>query len=214
MSDDLVNQLTLNFLINKEQLQKLNKKMKESTDLNRRTDREIYGERIQKLFSDLLVNNQPDDLLVDVKTGFDFFVDKAIYYFKAKDNHELLELERETSEEFNRYNPNVIHDDIDYDKEDKSIANGCYKEEGEEEEDEDEEEDDKKEEETDETYFTNKMGLQHRIPRSTNVKQKYSKNTKSQGVSDIHNVKLDWFKSVKIMNDGSKIMPRTKDNIN
>lgn len=205
MSDDLVNQLTLNFLINKEQLQKLNKKLKESTDTNRRTDREIYGERIQKLFSDLLVNNLPDDLLGDVKTGFDFFVDKAIYYFKARDNHELLELEREATEAINSYNPNVIHDDIDYDKEDKAVANGCYEERS-----EDEDEDD----ESDETYFANKTGLQHNMPRTTNVKQKYLKNAKSHGVSDIQNVQLDWFKSVKLINDGSKIVPRTKDKVN
>ena len=56
MSDDLVNQLTLNYLISKNQLQKLNKRLKETTDTNRRTDREIYGERIKKLFDDGKLN--------------------------------------------------------------------------------------------------------------------------------------------------------------
>jgi hypothetical protein len=214
MSDDLVSQLTLNFLINKEQLQKLKNKRKESTDTKRKTDREIYGERIQKLFSDLLVNNPPEDLLSDVKIGFDFFVDKAVYYFKAKDNHELLEHERNTSIEY-AYNPNTIHDDIDYDKEDKAVANGTYKEDEDLNEDleEDLDEDDDRDLEEDEIYFANKTGLRHNIPRpiNGNVSQKYLKNSHSQGVNNIQNIQLDWCKSVKLMNDASKITPRTKN---
>lgn len=83
MSNELVDQLTLNLLISKTQLQKLNKKIKETTDNNRKTDKEIYGERIKELFSDLLVDNKPEDLLQDVETGFQFFLDKCIYYFKV-----------------------------------------------------------------------------------------------------------------------------------
>ena len=85
MSNELVDQLTLNLLISKTQLQKLNKKIKETTDNNRKTDNEIYGERIKELFSDLLVDNKPEDLLQDVETGFQFFLDKCIYYFILKE---------------------------------------------------------------------------------------------------------------------------------
>ena len=82
MSNELVDQLTLNLLISKTQLQKLNKKIK---DNNRKTVKEIYGERIKELFSDLLVDNKPEDLLQDVETGFQFFLDKCIYYFILKE---------------------------------------------------------------------------------------------------------------------------------
>ena len=111
MSNELVDQLTLNLLISKTQLQKLNKKIKETTDNNRKTDKEIYGERIKELFSDLLVDNKPDDLLQDVETGFQFFLDKCIYYFKVRDTNKSLEEEQDVVDD-------SIKDDIDYDKED------------------------------------------------------------------------------------------------
>jgi hypothetical protein len=111
MSNELVDQLTLNLLISKTQLQKLNKKIKETTDNNRKTDKEIYGERIKELFSDLLVDNKPEDLLQDVETGFQFFLDKCIYYFKVRDTNKSLEEEQDVVDD-------SIKDDIDYDKED------------------------------------------------------------------------------------------------
>jgi len=100
MADDLVNQLTLNFLISKNQLYKLNKKIKESNDVNKKNDKEIYKERITKLFNELLENNPPNDLLFDVKSGFDYFVDKCVYYFKTHDDNANL----------NRYSNNDDND--------------------------------------------------------------------------------------------------------
>ena len=44
MSEDFVNQITLSYLISKTQLQKLNKKMKETTENNRKTDKDIHQE--------------------------------------------------------------------------------------------------------------------------------------------------------------------------
>ena len=111
MSNELVDQLTLNLLISKTQLQKLNKKIKETTDNNRKTDKEIYGERIKELFSNLLVENKPEDLLQDVETGFQFFLDKCIYYFKVRDTNKSLEQEQDVVDD-------SIKEDIDYDKED------------------------------------------------------------------------------------------------
>jgi hypothetical protein len=138
MSEDFVNQLTLNFLISKHQLQKLNKKVKENADTSRKTDKELYGQRITKLFNDLLVNEPPDTLLQDVQIGFDLFMDKCIYYLKAVDNNDLFEKAR--TDDYP--SDNIIHDDIDYEKEGNSIERGNYKENGsEEEEDGDEEED-------------------------------------------------------------------------
>ena len=120
MSEDLVNQLTLSFLISKKQLQKLNKRLKETTETTRMTDKELYNERIIKLFNDLLVDNPPTNLLQEVKTGFDFFLDKCIYYFKASDNNELLEKERTNIND--EHSHDIIHDDIDYDKKVKATS--------------------------------------------------------------------------------------------
>jgi hypothetical protein len=232
MSEELVNQLTLNFLISKNQLQKLNKKLKENTEIKRRSDKEIYCERIQELFSNLLVNQPPEDLLQDVKTGFDFFIDKSIYYFKAKDNNELLEKER-TEQDI------IIQDDIDFEKEEQDIANGNYKEkdadteeeEEEEEEDadteEDEEEDAEEDADTEEdedreeekiikksTYQDIKLNKQpNKIEnnQSINVKQKHTKLNNSVGVDNIQKLPLDWFQNVRQNYKKNNIIHRKKD---
>ena len=87
MSEELVNQLTLNYLISHTQLQKLNKKIKENQEDSKSKDLPIYKNRILQLFNDLLVNQQSDDILLDVKTSFDNFIDKSIYYFKMCDTN-------------------------------------------------------------------------------------------------------------------------------
>jgi hypothetical protein len=213
MSEELVNQLTLNFLISRTQLQKLNKKIKETADNNRKTDKEIYSERIQTLFSDMLVNQPPEDLLGDVKTGFDFFTDKCIYYFKAKDNHELLEKERSEPEV-------IIQDDIDFDKEERDIEKGDYEEEG-------EEEDNKLYDEIyseeknkfDEKVFRSKIQIGNFIESTNkidnnvpiNVRQKHKKINNSVGVDDMQKLPLDWFQSVRQNYKKNNIIPRTKD---
>ena len=156
MSDDLVNQLTLNFLISKEQLQKLNKKVNKDTLHNKNIEIQKYSDRIKILCNDLLVCQPPDDLLVDVKTTFDIFIEKAIYYFNAHDNsHKEKHAE--------------IHEDIDFDKEEKAIANGNYKEY------EEEELEEELEEETNKSIDENNI---QKLPLNwfENVRQNYKKN--------------------------------------
>jgi hypothetical protein len=203
MSEELVNQLTLNFLISRNQLNKLNKKIKENTDNNRKSDKEIYKDRIQKLFNDLLVDTSSENLIQEVKTGFEFFVDKCIYYFKALDNNEFLEKERSNSLCDNDY----IKDDIDFEKEEREID---YKENDEDEEDEDEEDED----EEDEEQIKEEEQINH-IPnplRDVNVKEKYyKKNVKSEGVENIQQLPLEWFQNVRQDYKKNKIIPRKKE---
>ena len=61
----------------------------------------------------MLVENKPEDLLQDVETGFQFFLDKCIYYFKVRDTNKSLEEEEEQD-----VVDDSIKEDIDYDKED------------------------------------------------------------------------------------------------
>lgn len=84
MSDEFVNQLTLNFLINKQQLQKLNQQNKKNAEQSNLDELNAYKIRIKQLFSDLLDNNPPDDLLYYVKTTFDAFVEKSMYYLRER----------------------------------------------------------------------------------------------------------------------------------
>jgi hypothetical protein len=202
MSDDLVNQLTLNFLINKQQLQKLNKKTKETTEQQKIKEIQEYKDRIKLLFNDLLVYQPPEDLLFEVKVAFENFIEKSIYYLKAHDNSEALEIER--SEE--------IHDDIDFEKEERDIVNGNYKEKSEEEEQEEEEEEEEdeqeeEEEEPEDVPKTNNPIKHHPIV----VKSKYTKPTSSVGVDDIQKLPLDWFQNVRQSYKKNQIIPRKKE---
>jgi hypothetical protein len=216
MSDDLVNQLTLNFLISKQQLQKLNKKTKETAEQRKIKEIEEYNDRIKLLFADLLVCQPPDDLLFEVKIAFDTFIEKSVYYLKAHDNTENLEKER--TEE--------IHEDIDFEKEERDIVNGNYKErsndeeseeegygeeqeeeEEEEDEEEEEEEEEDEEEEKDNLCITNKSVTRHPII----VKSKYKKTNTSEGVEDIQKLPLDWFQNVRQNYKKNQIIPRKKE---
>ena len=86
MSDDLVNQITLNYLISKSQLQKLNNKIKQKEQDAMKTDKEIYKEQINELFTKCLNDEFPDDLLQDVRNSFTYFIEKSVYYLKIKAN--------------------------------------------------------------------------------------------------------------------------------
>ena len=184
MSDDFVNQLTLNFLISKQQLQKLNKKTKDNIQQTMIEERLFYGDRIKSLFNNLFDNNPPDDLLYYVKTTFDSFIEKSIYYFKAHDNSENLEKERTED----------IQDDIDYEKEERDIANGNYKE--------NTEDDTENTEDDTETTCPN---------NNTIVKHKYRTKTASAGVDDIQKLPLDWFHNVRQHYKQNQIIPRKKE---
>ena len=202
MSEDLVNQLTLSFLISKKQLQKLNKRLKETTETSRMSDKEIYNERIKNLFNDLLVDKPPTNLLQEVQTGFDFFLDKCIYYFKASDNNELLEKERTNINDEQSHD--IIHDDIDYEKEERDIENGNYKEHS----DEDEEEEEQEEEDAEEEENVKE---EHIHQPTVIVKTKYKKPTNSVGVDDIQKLPLDWFQNVRQSYKTNKIIPRKRE---
>jgi hypothetical protein len=122
MSEDYVNQLTLNFLMSKTQLAKLNKKISKDTSDNLKSDKAIFREDIKTLFNKLFDNDIPSDLLGDVKDCFDHFIDKSIYYIK-------LHNDNIKNNETNENNEQIRENNCDYDDDEQ-------------EEDEQEEEDD------------------------------------------------------------------------
>jgi hypothetical protein len=223
MSDDFVNQLTLNCLISKTQLLKLNKHLKENTENIKKTNKEIYGDRVKQLFEDLLVDKPVENVLQEVNIAFDYFFDKCVYYFKAIDNNECLEKDRGDNED-------IIKDDIDYEREERDIANGNYREEEneeneEEEEEEEEEEDDEEHEENEENEENEEdekevpnikktIDDRFKLQSTLIVRKKTNKKTSnSTGVEDLQKLPLDWFQSVKQNNKQNKIMPRQKEHM-
>ena len=206
MSDDFVNQLTLNCLISKTQLQKLNRHLKENTDNIKKTNKELYGDRVKQLFNDLLVDKPIDNVLQEVNIAFDYFFDKCVYYFKAIDNNECLEKDR-------GYNADIIKDDIDYEREERDIANGNYQEQEDDERADDEQEDDERTDDEQEKEATIKKTMDDRFKLQSTLivrKKTNKKNCNSTGVEDIHQLPLDWFQSVKQNTKQHKIIPRQK----
>lgn len=192
MSDDFVNQLTLNFLISKNQLQKLNKKVKENSDEIKVKEIQKYRKRITAIFNNLLNNEPPDDLLFEVKLAFDTFIDKSIYYFKAHDNSFKLENER--------LNKDIIHDDIDFEKEENEERDGEGCEDGEGDgEGEDEERDGEGDGEGDERQ------------KECNIIVKNKYTNRSHGVDDIQKLPLNWFENLRQNYKQNNIIPRKKD---
>ena len=121
MSDDLVNQITLNYLISKSQLQKLNNKIKQKEQETMKSDKEIYKDQINELFTKCLNDEFPNDLLQDVRNNFTYFIEKSVYYLKLKadrtDDSGDKNLEAESLEEDDEY-----LDDDDDDLADISIS--------------------------------------------------------------------------------------------
>lgn len=118
MNDDYLHQLTLNCLINKSQLQKIHRKQHASEYKQQEFNK--YKHRINALIQQLMANECPDDLLLDVKSTFQTFIEKSIYYFKTHDHNKAIELVRNSEPD--------IKEDYDYDKEERDMENGNYKE--------------------------------------------------------------------------------------
>ncbi len=197
MSEDLINQLTLNFLVGKAQLSKLNKKMKDSQEeLTKLNDKQIYKQRIEELFKNLYDNNKPDDLLQDVETGFNFFIEKAIYYLKIHDKH--LELnentdpnEEDSSEEDSSDAEDYYNDDKydNYSEENSDVGNASEDEES-------------------------KEAVNNRFEMIQNVEKKIKRNTFiSPGVDNIDDINCNWFESAKRQIKKNNIIPRTNNNL-
>jgi hypothetical protein len=178
MSDDIVNQLTLNFLISKNQLQKLNKKIKEDKDDIKQKNIEIYGDKIKILFSELLVSNPPDDLLYEVKNSFDIFFDKCVYYFKSQEINNNSK--KESYEDY--------QDDVNFEKESRDIENGDYLE-----------VDNNVLEVDNNVLEVDNNVLETNTESSVYVTKKYTKNTLKlkNGVENIQQLPINWLQNIK-----------------
>ena len=193
MSDDLVNQITLNFLISKSQLHKLNNKIKQKEQETMKSDKEIYKDQINELFTKCLNDEFPNDLLQDVRNSFTYFIEKSVYYLKLKadrtDDSGDKNLEAESLEE-----------ELSDNEKDEDISDN----EAEEDEDEDEDETESLETESLEVETEN---LEEEYEEDVKPQRVYKKTTKpshSEGVDDINKLPLDWFTKVKYQTQKQK----------
>lgn len=94
MSESLINQITLDCL--------LNKKMYNSQIKNNKTkqinheERRFYRKRIYNLFKDMISENSPDSLLLDVKYAYENYINATINYFKIIDSNDIIQGEHDS----------------------------------------------------------------------------------------------------------------------
>ena len=91
MSQSFVDQITLDFLLNKEMMGK--HVMKQREKQIDKQDFQFYKNRILNLFKELINNEYPEDLSPEVKYAYDTFIKSTIQYFKIIDNNDLLQEE-------------------------------------------------------------------------------------------------------------------------
>lgn len=86
-SEDIVNQITLNCLISKSHLMKINNsKIKKNLEIERHKNIKKNYNELLKLFENLVNNEYPDNLFDDVKNSYIHFIDKSLLYLNAIKN--------------------------------------------------------------------------------------------------------------------------------
>jgi len=89
MSDSLINQITIDYLINKDLYAKcVNKQVIKE---NNKKDKRFYRKRISSLIKELLLGESPANVTPDVKYAFDNFAKTCIQYFKMIDSADIIQ---------------------------------------------------------------------------------------------------------------------------
>jgi|LakMenE01Jun11ns_1017448.scaffolds.fasta_scaffold9871237_2 hypothetical protein len=112
-TNDMINQITLNCLISKSQLMKINNtKLKKNLNIERKVKIKKYKTQLIKLFEDLLNKKESSNLFDDdVKSSYVQFIDKSIIYLDKQ-------FENDTKEDTKEYDKEDTKEDTkEYDKE-------------------------------------------------------------------------------------------------
>lgn len=89
MSEQFVNQITLECLLNREMYGSHLRKKKVKKQNNE--ERKFYRKRTFNLFKEIITGNTREDLFPEVKTAYDNFIDSTIHYFKVIDNNDIIQ---------------------------------------------------------------------------------------------------------------------------
>jgi hypothetical protein len=95
MSEEFVNQITLNYLMNKDQYNKYvtNSTIKSPNEANKK-DKKFYRKRVFNVVKQLLSSQETEiepRMFSDVKNAFDNFVKLCIHSFKVLDNSDIIQ---------------------------------------------------------------------------------------------------------------------------
>ena len=111
MSDEFVNRITLECLLNKEMYSSQIIPKKKESSLSKE-EKKKYRKRVYKLLRDMLEGSPPDDLFLDVKSTCDTFVGSAINYFKVIDKSVILQAEHNDMSNNDMNNNDMNNNDI------------------------------------------------------------------------------------------------------
>jgi hypothetical protein len=89
MSESLINQITLDYLINKDLYAKC--VHTQVVHENNKKDKRFYRKRISSLIKELLLGESPENVTPDVKYAFDNFAKTCIQYFKMTDSTDIIQ---------------------------------------------------------------------------------------------------------------------------
>ena len=118
MSSGIVDQITLECLMNKDLYQKLVTNKKREQD--KKTDYKLYRKRITALTKDLFANEVQTDLMQDVEYAFNNYVKACIRHFKITDECEQIQQENSAVESVGEMS---IKEETDNTKEEKEEIN-------------------------------------------------------------------------------------------
>jgi len=89
MSESLINQITVDYLINKDLYAKYIHT--QVVHDNNKKDKKFYRKRISNLIKELLLGESPENVTPDVKYAFDHFAKTCIQYFKMIDSTDIIQ---------------------------------------------------------------------------------------------------------------------------
>jgi len=117
MSEDLVHQITLDCLINKEIYIKMQKQS--SANNTNKKDKKFYRKRILNLTRELLLKKECsyNEINPDIKNSFDTFVKTCVHYFKIIDKNDILQEDFKQFDEKPQNNEEFEIDDKIYNSE-------------------------------------------------------------------------------------------------
>jgi hypothetical protein len=129
MSSGIVDQITLECLMNKDLYQKLVTNKKREQD--KKTDYKLYRKRITALTKGLLANEVQTDLMQDVEYAFNNYMKACIRHFKITDECEQIQQTNSSMESVNesveeepddlKEKPNDTKEEIKEDSKDVSM---------------------------------------------------------------------------------------------
>ena len=93
MTEDIIHQITLDCLINKEVYEKMHM-FKKQRIVNKK-DKKFYRKRLLNLTRELLLKKDDDygEINPDIKYSFDNYIKTCIHYFKIIDNNDIIQEE-------------------------------------------------------------------------------------------------------------------------